>query len=210
MPLSLVGRDPETAFYGGLVARLKGPVLILGSADAELAFVLAGKGANVTGVEPSSFLMEQAEARRATEPQVAVKLVRADLRSVRLNERFAVVLAPKNALVALPGLDAVDAVLETVRQHLATDGVFAFEVSGLLGGSQVEGPMGRALFAAHLRERKGVKGPIRRMRRSTLSPEELEAGLLASGLEAREEYADFEGKPYDEGGDRVVVVAGLR
>lgn len=210
MPLSLVGRDPETAFYGALVARQKGPVLILGSADGELAWALAGKGVAVTGVEPSSFLMEKAEARRAEEPQAGVKLVLADLRSVRLQERYATVLAPKSSLVALPGVDSVDAVLETVRAHLAQDGVFAFEVNGLLGGSHVEGPMGRPLFAAHLRERKGVKAPIRRMRRSSISADELEAALLASGFEARELYADFEGKPYDDGGDRQIVVAGLR
>jgi len=210
MPLSLVGRDPETAFYGAQVARHGGPVLVLGSADAELAFALAGKSIAVTGVEPSAFLMEQAEARKAADPSANVKLVCADLRSLRFEEKFNVVLAPRSALALQSGGDSLDAVLETVRLHLNAGGVFAFEVSGLLGSAAVEGPAGRALFAAHLRERKGTQAPIRRMRRATLTPEELEAALLSSGLEALEQYADFEGKPWEEGSDRQVVVAGLR
>jgi SAM-dependent methyltransferase len=210
MPLSLVGRDPEAAFYGALVARRGGPVLVLGAADAELAFTLAGKGTSVTAVEPSAFLMEKAEARKAQDPTVPVKLLQSDLRSLRLNEKFNVVLAPKSALALAPGPDALDAVLETVCQHLTKEGVFACEVSGLLGSAAMEGPMGRSLFAAHLRERKGTQAPIRRMRRASLTVEELTAALLVSGLEAREEYADFEGKPWEEGGDRQIVVAGLK
>jgi SAM-dependent methyltransferase len=210
MPLSLVGRDPETRFYGALVARLGGPVLVLGAADGELAFALAAKGTPITAVEPSEFLIEKAEARRAADPTASVKLLRADLRSMRLNETFNVVLAPKSALALAPGADALDAVLETVCRHLTKEGVFAAEVSGLLGGSAVEGPMGRPLFAAHLRERKGTQAPIRRMRRSTVTAEELSAALMASGLEAHEQYADFEGKPWEEGGDRQIVVASLK
>lgn len=210
MPLSLVGRDPETTFYGGQVARHGGPVLVLGAADGELAFALASKGVAVTAVEPSAFLMQKAEARKAAEAVVGVRLLRADLRSVRLDERFNVVLAPKSALALSPGADALDATLETVCRHLTKAGVFAFEISGLFGSSAIEGPMGRPLFAAHLRERQGTQAPIRRMRRTSMSAEELEAALLASGLEAREAYADFEGKPWEEGGDRQIGVAGLR
>ncbi len=110
-----------------------------------------------------------------------------------------------------PGTQALDAVLETVCAHLNRDGIFAFEARGLQGSTGLEGSLGRSLFAAHLRERKGSEhAPIRRIRRATLTAGELEAALVAAGLEAREQYADFEGRPYDEGGDRQIVVAGLR
>lgn len=209
MPLSLVGRDPESAFYAGQVARFGGPVLVLGSADGTVPFALAARGHDVTGVEPSAYLMAEAEARRATEPAASVQLVRADLRSLRLEQRFGTIIAPKNALALLPGADAVDAIIATVASHLSPDGGFIFEVNGLQGYSQLEGPQGRALFTAHLRERKGAQA-IRRVRRATLTPNELEAALAGSGLEARERYADFDGSPWEDDSDRQVVVAGLR
>jgi SAM-dependent methyltransferase len=208
MPLSLVGRDSESSFYASQVARSGSPVLVLGSADGALVYALASKGQQVVGVEPSAFLMAEAEARRLAEPQTRVQLIRSDLRSLRLDQKFKTVLAPKNALALQAGVDALDAVLETVARHLDPQGAFVFEVAGLQGGRNLEGPGGRSLFTAHLRERKGASA-IRRVRRQTLSAVDLEAALSASGLEARERYGDFDGRPWDEGDDRQVVVAGL-
>src|SRR5437879_3985608 len=104
MPLSLVGRDPEIAFYAAQVTRHGAPVLLLGSGDGELAFAIAARGHRVVGVEPSDFLIAEAETRRAAAPQAQVKLVRGDLRTVRFDEKFSTVLAPRNALSLLPGL----------------------------------------------------------------------------------------------------------
>jgi SAM-dependent methyltransferase len=206
MPLSLVGKDPETAFYAEKVARFGGPVLLLGSADGQLAFSLASRGERVVAVEPSEFLMAEAEARKAEAPAAQVELVRADLRTVRVGGHFKTVLAPKNALALARGVDGLDAVLETVTRHLEPGGAFVFEVSGLKGSAAVEGPLGRSLFTAHLRERKGAQA-IRRIRRTTLTPEDLEVALAASGLEAHEMFLDFEGHPYVEGEDRQIVIA---
>ena len=209
MPLSLVGRDSESSFYAGQVARFGGPVLLLGSADGQLAFALAARGQKITGVEPSDFLMGEAEARRAEAPQAPVELIRGDLRSLRLERRFNAVLAPKGALAMAPGVDALDAVLVTVARHLTPEGGFVFEMSGLAGSHAIEGPAGRSLFTAHLRERKGAAA-IRRVRRQTINAVDLEAALSSAGLEARERYGDFDGRPWDDGDDRQIVVAGLR
>lgn len=209
MPLSLVGKDSAEHFYAAQVARFGGPVLVLGSADGTLAFSIANKGQRVVGVEPSEFLMAEAETRKQEHPQAKVELIRSDLRSLRLEQKFKAVLAPKSSLALQPGTDAIDAVLETVARHLEREGGFVFEVTGLAGHSSVEGPAGRSLFTAHLRERKGGQA-IRRVRRQTLTAGELEAALGASGLEAREKYGDFDGRPWDEGDDRQVVIAGLK
>lgn len=210
MPLSLVGRDSSERFYAAQVARFGGPVLVLGSADGALAFGIAAKGHAVVGVEPSDFLMAEAEARRADTPAASkVELIRTDLRSLRLDRRFKVVLAPKGSLALQPGIDALDAVLETVARHLDQEGGFVFEVTGLSGPASVEGPGGRSLFTAHLRERKGAQA-IRRVRRQTLTAVDLESALAASGLEARERYGDFDGRPWDERDDRQIVIAGLK
>jgi len=209
MPLSLVGRDSESTFYAACVTRFGGPVLVLGSADGTLAFGLAAKGQSIVGIEPSDFLMAEAEAKRAEAPTAQVQLVRADPRSLRLDQKFKLVIAPKNALAMQPGVDALDAVLATVARHIEKEGGFVFEVSGLQGSGSLEGPGGRSLFTAHLRERKGGSA-IRRVRRQTLTAADLEGALSAAGLEARERYADFDGTAWDDGDDRQVVVAGLK
>ncbi len=209
MPLSLVGRDSSEHFYAAQVARFGGPVLVLGSADGTLAFAIAAKTRGVVGVEPSSFLMAEAESKRPSHPTASVELIHSDLRSVRLDRRFKVVIAPKSSLALQPGIEALDAVLETVTRHLEKEGAFVFEVTGLSGSSSIEGPHGRSLFTAHLRGRKGAPS-IRRVRRQTLTAAELETALAASGLEAHERYGDFDGRPYDEGQDRQVVVAALK
>ena len=86
MPLSLVGRDSESSFYLAQAGRYGGPVLVLGSADGTITFALAAKGRAVVGVEPSEFLMAEAEAKKTLEPGAQVELIRSDLRSVRLEE----------------------------------------------------------------------------------------------------------------------------
>src|SRR6478672_9561284 len=65
MPLSLVGRDSQERFYAACVTRFGGPVLVLGSADGTLVFALATKGQSIVGIEPSPFLMTEAEAKKA-------------------------------------------------------------------------------------------------------------------------------------------------
>ncbi|MBK7862788.1 MAG: class I SAM-dependent methyltransferase [Archangiaceae bacterium] len=190
------------------MGRFGSPVLVLGSADGALGFELAGRGHDVTGVEPSEFLMAEAAARKKEEPQPRLQLVHADLRSLRLSQKFKTVIAPKNALALQPDPDALDAVLATVVQHLGPEGALVFEVAGLQDGTHLEGPGGRALFTAHLRERKGAQA-IRRVRRQTLTAVDIEAALAHAGLEARERFGDFDSRPWDEPDDRQIVIAGL-
>lgn len=205
MSLSLVRRDGPLGFYASLAARCGAPVLMLGAADGVLASALAGRGHPVVAVEPSPMLLAEGKRRTALAP---VQWVQADVRAVRLHQQFPLVVAPRNALsMAGVGTD-LDAALATVRRHLTPKGSFAFDLERTSSPLNVEGPLGRKLFSAHLRERK--EGSIRRLKRHGLSLDELEAALSAAGLEATERYGDFQGRPWDEGDELQVVVASLR
>lgn len=203
MPLSLVGLDLASAFYVRQASKQSAPVLVLGSADGRVAYALAGRGRRVVAVEPSERMHATAGDRRpADAPEV--KLVHADLRSVRLEEKFGMVIAPQNALGLMASADDFEAALKTVGHHLAQEGVFAFDLRSDADADPP--PMGRpAAFTAHMRERGGQS--VRRLRRRVFTPTEVDAALGRAGLEARERYGDFLSRPWEEADEMQVVVA---
>lgn len=204
MPLSLVGLDLASAFYVRQAGKLGAPVLVLGSADGRVAFALAGRGHRVVAVEPSERMHSTAGDRRPADASTAeVKLVHADLRTVRLEERFTMVIAPQNALGLMGSPDDFGAALVTVAHHLAREGVFAFDLRS--DSDQDPPPLGRPAFTAHMRERGGQS--VRRLRRRVFTPSEVDAALGRAGLEARERYGDFLSRPWEESDEMQVVVA---
>ena len=181
------------------------PVLVLGSADGRVAFALANRGHRVVAVEPSARMHSTAEEKRPNEDGASeVRLVHADLRTVRLEEKFALVVAPQNALGLMLTIDDFEAALNTVAQHLTPDAVFAFD---LRSDSEPEPtPLGRPAFTAHMRERGGQS--VRRLRRRVFTPAEVDAALGRARLEARERYGDFLSRPWEDSDEMQVVVAG--
>jgi SAM-dependent methyltransferase len=223
-PLSLVGPDPDVLFYTRQVAERGGPVLVLGAANGRVAWAVAGQGVEVVGVDPSERMIRTAEERRATEPpevSARTRFLAADIRALRLTERFPLVFAPQHALGLMPTRNDLDAFLATVRHHLAPGGTFVYDVlnpqrEAVLPrdddepGAAVE-PR-RPLFALHLRERRspeGTAGAIRRLKLKHFSPDELDAALQAAGLTPLERYGRFDGKPFDLEDPRHIGVAGL-
>lgn len=205
MSLSLVGLDLASAFYVRQAGKQPAPVLVLGSADGRVAFALANRGHRVVAVESSARMHATAEEKRVKEEAGAlVRLVNADLRTVRMEEKFSLVVGPQNALGLMLTLDDFEAALNTVAQHLSAQGVFAFD---LRSDAELEPtPLGRPAFTAHMRERGGQS--VRRLRRRIFSPAEVDAALGHAKLEARERFGDFLSRPWEVSDELQVVVAG--
>lgn len=226
--LSLVAQDKDVAFYVREADARGGPVLVLGAGTGRIAWELALHGHRTVAVDPSEVMIESAEERRAFESAEAsdrLRLIEADPRSLRLSERFKVILAPQNALALNATLDDLDAMLATVRHHLAEDGVFAFDVlnpARRAGGSMepppedgwhpqegVEPP--RPLFAPHLRERtrtpEGTSEGIRRLRLRHFTVAEVDQALEEASFVATERYGGFERRPFEPEDPIQVVVA---
>jgi SAM-dependent methyltransferase len=205
MALSLVGLDLASAFYVRQAGKQPADVLVLGSADGRVAFALAGRGHGVVAVEPSARMHTTAEEKQAADsPDGKVKLVHSDLRTLRLERKFPLIVAPQNAFGLMLTLDDFEAALITVAQHLAADGVFAFDLRSDVQPDPT--PLGRTAFAAHMRERGGQS--VRRMRRRVFTPNEVDAALNRVLLEARERYGDFLSRPWEDTDEMQVVVAG--
>jgi len=220
--LSLVPADPTAAFYASRVAEHGGPALVLGSASGAVPWELGSEGVSAVGVEPSPAMLELAEARRQGEaPEVSgrVSFVGADVRSVRLEQRFGAVLAPHSAFGLLASYADLEALLATARFHLRPDGLLLFDVAlpaQHLLASEAERPPPwaelRPVFVPHLRQRRRAPEapqppPIHRLRLRQFSPAELDAALSAAGFEALERYGDFHGKPFDPGDPLAIVIA---
>lgn len=211
-PLSLVGLDPDIPFYTRQATERGGPVLVLGSANGRVAWAVGGHGLSVLGVDPSERMVQAAEELRAEEsPEVSgrVRFLHADLRSLRLPERFPVVLAPQHALGMMDSREALEAFLATVRHHLEPGGIFVYDVLNpppepAAVRREDEEPTApleprRPVFAFHLRERRQPGTPlgIHRLKLRPFTAEELDEAMQACGLTPRERYGRFDGKPFD-------------
>lgn len=105
-------------------------VLELGVGDGRVALALAAEGRRVTGVDLSRAMLAALEARLTELPELAdrVCVIRGDSRTVRLGRRFARIILPFNGVAHFHDEDALAALFDTVRAHLAPGGLFALDV----------------------------------------------------------------------------------
>lgn len=220
MVVALVAHDTQGAFYCRQVALHGAPVLILGCGNGRIAFQLAARGHEVVAVDPSAVMIRSAEERRARENSEGgrLRLIEADLRSLRLPDRFPLVAAPHNALSLMTTLGDLESMLATVSHHLEKRGVFVFDVSHPAAERQRAGPTAygppeqKLSFPPHLEERRRTadrrgQRAIRRMRVRQFGPRELDACLAGAGLTPHERYGRFDEKAYDEDDPVQIVVA---
>jgi SAM-dependent methyltransferase len=123
-------RQDDVAYYIDRALSAAGPVLEYGVGSGRIALPLARMGVEVVGVDLSKEMLTAFEAKLAREtPEVAarVRLVRGDMRSVRLRRRFALVIAPFNAVQHLYSREDIEAFFRGVQLHLAPGGRFVFD-----------------------------------------------------------------------------------
>src|SRR5258707_3088985 len=121
-PLCLVSQRTEAAFYARYLTRARPTVLVIGCGAGRIPWELSDQGAEAVGVDPSASLIAAAEERRATEASQKADRVRfllADLRSLRLGRRFALVVAPNNAFGLMSASTDLEPLRATAPHHLA-------------------------------------------------------------------------------------------
>jgi SAM-dependent methyltransferase len=217
------GARGEVERYASLLPESGGPVLVLGVAEGRLAEALVRRGAPVTGVDPSPRMLARAEETRATLPpelQGRLQLMRADLRSLRLSQRFVAVFAPRDAVALVATRGDLEALFVTAREHLAPGASFGFDLSlpppRWLFPEDVDPHEGvqpeRAVFTPHLHSRRTRQGhrDIHRLLLRHFTAGEVDHALAAADLEPLTRDRDFEGRAWEPGADRIVVVAQAR
>lgn len=117
-------------FYERL-ARSAGRVLEYGAGRGDLSWAMAAAGARVVAVDLSEELLAELGARGRNLPREVARRVtlrRADMRSLRLRQRFPLAVAPRNTFAHLYNRADLEAFLEGVRRHLVPGGRFVFDL----------------------------------------------------------------------------------
>lgn len=114
-------------FYAGVAERAAGPVLEVGAGTGRVTAHLARRGADVTGLEPSGRMIARAK-QRAAEGGLDLNMVQGDVKTFRLEQRFALVIAPFNALMHLYTPNEQLQALENLHAHLQPGGGLAFDL----------------------------------------------------------------------------------
>jgi SAM-dependent methyltransferase len=230
-------RIDDVAYYTGLAVRTAGRVLEYGVGNGRIALPIARHGLEITGVDLSEPMLADLRARLGAEPpevRKRVRLVRGDMRSVRLARRFDLVFAAFNTVLHLYDRSDVERFLARVRAHLAPGGRFVVDLS-VPNAADLARPATRAYSAPRFRHptAKVVVSnreyfdydPVRQVLFVTMEfeplgqpseawmtplahrqffPREWEALLHYNGFAVDDVYGDFEGGPLTADSDTMV------
>lgn len=125
-------RTDDVRFYVALAKRARGPVLEIGAGNGRITLAMARAGVRVVAVDLSAPMLADLRARLAREPprvRARVRVVRADMRRLRLDERFGLVICPFNTILHLYERRDFERFFARVREHLAPRGRFVFDAS---------------------------------------------------------------------------------
>jgi 2-polyprenyl-3-methyl-5-hydroxy-6-metoxy-1,4-benzoquinol methylase len=114
------------AFYCDLAMSIGGPVLEIACGSGLVTIPIAALGLETTGVDLARPMLEH--ARNKAEAQgLSIRWEEADARSFNLGEKYQLILLTGNAFQAFLRREDQEALFASVKQHLAPNGIFAFE-----------------------------------------------------------------------------------
>lgn len=117
---------PRIAFYCDLAQRIGGPALEIACGSGLVTIPIAATGLEVTGVDLARPMLEHAR-KKAEKQNLSILWVEADARSFDLGQKYRFILLTGNAFQAFLRREDQEALLASVKRHLAPDGIFAFE-----------------------------------------------------------------------------------
>ncbi len=126
-------RADDIAFYVHRALCSPGPVLEYGCGNGRITLPIARTGKTITGVDLSAPMIRDLRGRIRHEPksvQKHIQALRGDMRAIRLDRRFPLILCPFNTFLHLYTRPDIERFLARVREHLAPrSGRFVFDVS---------------------------------------------------------------------------------
>jgi SAM-dependent methyltransferase len=123
----LFAAEPHASFYKELARKQSGNVLELACGTGKLLIPAAELGCPTTGLDLHAAMLSAARAR-ARNSGAAVTLIEGDMRNFGLKDRFSLVFVARNSLLHLHTRDDFCKFFEAARDHLARDGLLAFDV----------------------------------------------------------------------------------
>lgn len=231
--LDLADVEDDVTMYREIARRQSGSVLELGCGTGRVSLALARDGLTVVGVDRSASMLAVAREQADGLP---LTLLEADMRDLRLDQQFGLVLIPLGGLQHMETADDVAATLATVASHLAPDGLAMVDIEAPQPDDFTPGP--RPLVAHWTRPwRDGLvtklvaveglpsecrrvvtfhydvqpgEGPLRRISHEfslrVITAGELQLAGRLAGLDMTALYGDYELSPLQDGDLRQVAV----
>ena len=117
----------DLEFYKKWMPKNKnGKILELCCGTGRLTIPLAKANFNITGVDFTSSMLEQAKLR-ATQEELYIQFLEADIRNLDLQETFDLIFIPFNSIHHLYQNEDLFAALNVVKKHLKKEGLFLFD-----------------------------------------------------------------------------------
>jgi len=114
------------AFYCDLAKSIGGPVLEIACGSGLVTIPIGATGLDTTGVDLARPMLEHARVK-AEAQNLNIRWVEADAQSLDLGRQYQFILLTGNAFQAFLRREDQEALFESVKRHLAPNGVFAFE-----------------------------------------------------------------------------------
>ena len=131
---------PRIAFYCDLARSVVGPALEIACGSGLVTIPIAATGLDTTGVDLARPMLEHARVK-AEAQTLNIRWVEADAQSLNLGTQYQFILLTGNAFQAFLNRENQEALLASVKRHLAPNGIFAFETRNPSGhdlGTQLE------------------------------------------------------------------------
>ncbi len=223
------GSPGDVAFYRR-VCDGAGSVLELGCGDGRVLAALRAPGRTLVGLDLHPGMVEAARARLADDAAVHL----GDMADFALDARFDRVIVPFTGFYCLPDDDAMVACLRAVRRHLAPGGRLVFdaypgepllevgafdprweavaevEAGGrrwLIHERDHNWPADRRIDVSYRHVADDGAVVEYTLRHHYLIAADVPRLLAAAGLRLRGLWGDFDGRPFDPDGERLVVSA---
>jgi SAM-dependent methyltransferase len=179
------GLRGDVDYYRLLAGRCGGPVLDLGCGTGRMALAIARAGIATIGVDREAAMLRVAVERGGG--VASVDWIQADMRRFSLKQRFPLIFAAYRGLQHL--LDDVDlaSCLRCVYEHLAQDGIFAFDIAN--PASLRLGPQSGSAVRTH---------PDRGLTLRYIFVGEMRAQLAAAGFSVDSIGGGFDSRPLDD------------
>lgn len=211
-------------FYVALAGAQRSRILDLGCGTGLLCDAYAALKHDVTGVDPSPAMLEIARRKRHGKE---IEWVQSSAQNYRSDELFDLIVMTGHAFQVLLEDADVLATFTTMRKHLGSGGLVAFESRnpaidwaarwnydttlesprGLVEESRRFVAMENARMTFELHYRFPGESFVSRSELRFWSRTEIEARLSACGLRAQSVLGDWDGKPFDEHSHEMIFIA---